>query len=264
MLTEIEIMFLILIFNTVLLLVGGIIFAIACWYQRELLIWMPIFIILTIGYSFFTYQFIDSTYQLIANILFVIASVFTFIGAFSEYYKVFIKPANQKSEELKYLGIMVALSPLILGIQIIVISLLLAAILMLIRIYIRTKSITRMFFLVSIIGATFAMIFIFLDNYGIEGALIFGNIIVTSYTSILAVSGIVALLEQKINSTSMEKNNLKDKYSHDLGNILHSMSMTYELIRGKSISETELIEVYNLLKNKIYEASDLVRFIREL
>ena len=93
---------------------------------------------------------------------------------------------------------------------------------------------------------------------------IFGNIIVTSYTSILAVSGVFAMLEQKINSTLKEKNSLKDKYSHDLGNILQSMSMTYELIRGKSISEKELTEVYNLLKNKIYEASDLVRFIREL
>lgn len=264
MLNEKEIIILILSFNTVLLLVGGIIFAIACLYQRELLIWMPVFITLTIGYFFFLYQLIDITYQLIANMLFVVAAIFTFTAAFIEYYQLFIKSTSQKSHAINFMMVMVVISPIILGFQILVIGLLIATIIMLIRIYLRNKSITRMFFLVSIIAATFAMSFIFLDNYGVEGALIFGNIIVTSYTSILAVSGIVAMLEQKINRTIKEKNNLKDKFSHDLGNILHSMSLTYELIRGKSISEKELTEVYSLLKNKIYEASDLVKEIRKL
>jgi len=62
----------------------------------------------------------------------------------------------------------------------------------------------------------------------------------------------------------LEKNTLKDKYSHDLGNILHSISITYELIKNKKISENELKELYDLLKNKIREASDLVKEIRKL
>ena len=135
---------------------------------------------------------------------------------------------------------------------------------MLLRIYLKTRSPSRFLFMLSIIAATIAMFFISLDSFGVEWAFVFGNLIVTSYMSVLVVAAIVALLEQEITGTINEKNILKDKYSHDLGNILHSISITYELIKDKEISENELQELYDLLKNKIHEASDLVKNIRKL
>jgi len=264
MLEEREIIILLLSFNTILLLIGGIVFALACLYQRDLLIWLPVFIILTIGYFFFLYQFIDSSYQIIANTFFLFAAIHTFAATFIEYNNVFKKAAHRKFQVIIPVIFILAISPILICFQTLVISILIVTILMLIRIDIRTKSITRMFFLVSIIGATFAMIFIFLDNYGFRGSFIFGNIIVTSYTSILAVSGIVALLEQKMIRTIKEKNNLKDKFSHNLGNILQTISITHELLGGKNISGKELNELYEMLEEKIYEASDLVKEIHSL
>ena len=135
---------------------------------------------------------------------------------------------------------------------------------MLLRIYIKTKSPSRFLFMISIIAATIAMFFITLDSYRVEWAFIFGNIIVSSYMSVLVVAAIVALLEQEITGTINEKNTLKDKYSHDLGNILHSISITFELMKTMEPSDKELNELEDLLKNKIHEASDLVKEIRKL
>ena len=237
MVSENEIIFMILTINTFLMFIGGIIFAFACFRQRNLLPWMPIFIVLAIGNIFFTFQFVDPLYQLIAYILFGIAAIFTFNAGFGEYYKLFIKSNGNKSKVINPSKGVFFIIPIIIGFQIFVLGLLIATIIMLLRIYIKTRSPSRFLFMLSIIAATIAMTFISLDNFGIDWAFILGNIIVTSYMSVLLVAAIVALLEQEIIGTIAEKNNLKDKYSHDLGNILHSMSMTYELIRGKSISE---------------------------
>ena len=264
MANEEEIIVMILTINTVLMVIGGIIFAIACSRQRNLLPWMPIFIILAIGNFFFTYQFVDYFYQLIAYILFGVAAIFTFNAAFMEYYKLFIKTNNQKSQAVNYLSAIFSITPIIIGFQIFVLSILISTILMLVRIYMKTRSPSRFLFMISIIAATIAMFFISLDSFGVEWAFVFGNIIVTSYMSVLVVAAIVALLEQEITGTIDEKNTLKDKYSHDLGNILHSISITYELIKSKDLPENELEELYDLLKNKINEAADLVKEIRKL
>ena len=264
MANEIEIITMILTVNTMLMIVGGIIFAFACSRQRNLLPWMPIFIFLAIGNFFFTYQFVDYLYQLIAYGLFGVAAIFTFNAAFMEYYKLFIKQNNQKSQAANSMSVLLAVIPIIIGFQIFVLSILISAIIMLLRIYIKTRSPSRFLFMLSILAATIAMFFISLDSFGVEWAFILGNIIVTSYMSVLVVAAIVALLEQEITGTLNEKNTLKDKYSHDLGNILHSISITYELIKSKDLPEGELEDLYELLKNKIVEAADLVREIRKL
>ncbi len=264
MANEEEIITMILTLNTVLMVIGGIIFSFACLRQRNLLPWMPIFVILAIGNFFFTIQNVDYFYQLIAYSLFGVAAIFTFNAAFMEYYKLFIKKNNENSHKVNSKFAIVAGIPIIIGFQIFVLSLLIATIIMLLRIYLKTRSPSRFLFMLSIIAATIAMFFISLDSFGVEWAFVFGNIIVTSYMSVLVVAAIVALLEQEITGTINEKNILKDKYSHDLGNILHSISITYELIKDRELSENELQELYDLLKNKIQEASDLVKNIRKL
>lgn len=80
----------------------------------------------------------------------------------------------------------------------------------------------------------------------------------------LLITSFVALLDKKIMKVLFEKNELKDKYSHDLGNILHTISITYEFIKLKKYSDNELSDLDNLIKDKMSEASDLVKFIRGL
>jgi len=65
-------------------------------------------------------------------------------------------------------------------------------------------------------------------------------------------------------STNEKKNDLKDKYSHNLGNIMQSISSAQELINNKMISKEEATELEGIIETKIDEASKLIREIREL
>ena len=65
-------------------------------------------------------------------------------------------------------------------------------------------------------------------------------------------------------STNKKKNDLKDKYSHNLGNIMQAISSAQELIDDKNIAKEKTSELNHLIKIKIDEASKLIREIRKL
>ncbi|MFX0043465.1 MAG: hypothetical protein ACFE8L_11190, partial [Candidatus Hodarchaeota archaeon] len=75
---------------------------------------------------------------------------------------------------------------------------------------------------------------------------------------------IILLVHIEYNSSVSQKFELKDKYSHNLGNILQIISSSFELISNEAFTDTESIEMKNLLMDKINEASELLKDIREI
>jgi len=75
---------------------------------------------------------------------------------------------------------------------------------------------------------------------------------------------IILLVHVEYNSSASQKFELKDKYSHNLGNILQTISSTFELIIKEAFSETELNKMNKLIMDKIKEASKLLKEIREI
>ncbi|MFX0072454.1 MAG: hypothetical protein ACFFAO_15320, partial [Candidatus Hermodarchaeota archaeon] len=71
----------ILIINTILLVIGSLIFGIACLRKKELLIYLPIYITFSIGNTFYLFQFVDSIYQIIGVLFFVVAAFCIFFAA---------------------------------------------------------------------------------------------------------------------------------------------------------------------------------------
>ena len=108
------------------------------------------------------------------------------------------------------------------------------------------------------------IIALYISYFGIEGAYFFSNILVTFFVTLMLSTSFVALLEQKIIDTLNEKDILKDKYSHDLGNILQAISISYDLINRENHSSIKSDELDTLIKNKVNEASKLVKSIRDL
>jgi len=116
-----------------------------------------------------------------------------------------------------------------------------------------------LFFPVSII--------INLQGYGFglynadDPVLIMFNYVPTIATSICLI---ILLVHVEYTTSSRNQLELKDNYSHDLGNILQSISSAFELIEMKSSSESETSELGELLKDKLNEAAKQIREIREL
>jgi hypothetical protein len=254
----------ILIFNAILTAIACIPFGLACKSQKELRPWFSVFITLTIANILNINQFDNFTLTLIANIFFAGTTILLFIAAFVEYYTIFLKTSNQNLTIRDKLTIVALVSPIIVAIQIFLMLFLTICIILLLKIYLKTHSPTRFFMLLCVISALIGIVAVYNQNYGIEGAYIFGNIIVTFYVTLMFATGFVALLEQKITHTLNEKNSLKDTYSHDLGNILHTILMTYDLINSEHSSTIKSDELDNLIKVKVNEASEIVKFIRSI
>ena len=75
---------------------------------------------------------------------------------------------------------------------------------------------------------------------------------------------ILLLIHLEYNISNKKKFELKDKYSHNLGNIMQAISTANEIINKKEVSKAESTELGELIETKIKEASELIKEIREL
>ncbi|MFX1277039.1 MAG: hypothetical protein ACFFBP_11175 [Promethearchaeota archaeon] len=264
MVSIIDVIIITLFINTVLLALGIIIFGIACMRDKELISYLPIYITFFIGNLFILNQFVDNIFRIIAQIFFVGTTFNLFIAAFLDYYKIFIK-SNLKTSHISKLTFSAFIfSSLIVNMQILMIFILLTTSIMLLRVYLKARSAVKLLFMTCGIVSMMSTISQLIPYFELELGLYLAYSIGTVFITILLINGIVAILEQEIKKAMKIKNTLKDNYSHDLGNILHSIFMSYELIMNKKISEKELNNVNNLLKDKIIEASELVKEIRKI
>jgi archaellum component FlaC len=197
----------ILTLNTVLTAAACIPFGLACKSQKELRPWLSVYVILTLGNLFSIFQYTDETIRIIANLLFALTTVALFIVVFIEYYKMFIQSNSQNSKIRDKLMAVASITPFILGIQTFMIIIVSASVIMLLRIYIKTHSATKLFMLMSAISAIIGIIALALQTYAIEGALIFGNVLVTFYATLMFATGFVAIIEQKLENMN---NSLRD------------------------------------------------------
>jgi hypothetical protein len=250
--------------NAVIAGVACITFGIASKKQKDLRTYLISYIFFAIECVLSTIQFGNFTILLIAMIFLVLSAISFFIAIFLEYYNIFIKSPDQNLTIRDKLTAVIIVSLVIIGIEIFIIIIVSIGAIMLFRIYLKTHFATKLFQLINAISAVICAIALYISNFGIEGAYFLSNVIVTFFVTLILSTSFVSILEQKIVVTLNEKNTLKDKYSHDLGNILHTISMTYELFNIEHSSEIKSDELDNLIKVKIKEASELVKFIRRI
>ena len=98
--------------------------------------------------------------------------------------------------------------------------------------------------------------------YNVNDSLIVG----LHYGYLLVITIIFVLItvhiEYKISEN--EKRDLKDKYSHNLGNVLQAINTSLELLKLPDLQDTDQKEIDRTLWSKLQEAADLIKNIREL
>ena len=88
------------------------------------------------------------------------------------------------------------------------------------------------------------------------------NFTVTISLSILLI---VLLIHLEYNIAGKNKHVLKDKYSHDLGNILQAIHTSIDIFQtNNELTKEESSELSQLLKNKLNDAKTLIKEIRKL
>ncbi len=235
--------------------------------RRDLIFWLLTYITLTIGVVISAITDITNpggVGHFISRIFYVSASLILFIGVFKEYYETFLKEKNENNKAKLVLSTVIVAIPLIVILEIFIIICCGICAAMLLRISFKKKTFTHAFLSLSIFNVLLSLILTVIETIGVEGMTLYSLGMNIIFFTTLLITAIVALLDQKVIDASNEKDYLKDKYSHELGNILHTISMTYDLINVKDNSEINLNDLDKLIKLKIKEASDLVRFIRGL
>jgi light-regulated signal transduction histidine kinase (bacteriophytochrome) len=75
----------------------------------------------------------------------------------------------------------------------------------------------------------------------------------------------VFLVHLEYNISNSQKFQLKDKYSHEMGNILQVIQSSIDLLsQKKDQNDVDSLEGRELIKTKCQEASTLIREIRDL
>lgn len=93
------------------------------------------------------------------------------------------------------------------------------------------------------------------------------KIIIIGYVSIILTTILIIAytIHLEYNITYEQKKELKDKYSHDLGNILQAIEFSHFLsISDNNLNDEDLKETHDIIKKKFKEASETLKKIRKL
>jgi hypothetical protein len=126
-----------------------------------------------------------------------------------------------------------------------------------------------MFFILIACGIGYIPLGIFeiINGYG-YGLYNVNDILVIGlhYGYLLVITMVFVLITVHIEYriTETEKRVLKDKYSHNLGNVFQAINTSLELLKLNNLKDAEQEEVNLMLWSKLQEAADLLKNIREL
>ena len=256
----------VLILNIVVSFAACIPMGITCIKQKNLRIWFFVVIFLAIANLISFFQFGNYTLQVITSLFFALATIFVVVAVFKDYYEMFLKSNHQNlSVKEKFAVAALAVTPLLIGIEIFIFLILLISIFMLFRIYLNTHSSTKFFLLLTAIAGSLCALASLLQYVELEGSYFFSCVLILFFTTLLLATGFVDILEQKIIESTNEKNEIKDIYSHDLGNILQTIYTTIEFFQIKTnLTDKESLNLYELLNNKLIDAKTLIYEIRKL
>jgi len=104
------------------------------------------------------------------------------------------------------------------------------------------------------------------ESYGLYQSEDITTIILAYIPIILTTILLIAfMIHLEYNISYQHKKDLKDKYSHDLGNILQAIEPAHFITSSNNnINKENLFEAENIIKKKFREASDTIKEIRKL
>lgn len=196
-------------FSLTLTIIAIVIYIISCRNRKELLNWVPAFLAYLIGAIFnlpAQSLGLENLYTL-ASVFFALTCIFIFIAVLIDYRKNFLKDKNNAAFSRNLINSVIVTSPIIIGIEVFILIMLIISFLMLLRVYLKTRTPTRIFLCIILIAAFFTVVTNILNDLKVEGAILLTKSFSIFFITTILFTGIVALIEQKIvNSNVVLKN----------------------------------------------------------
>ncbi|MFX0036075.1 MAG: PAS domain S-box protein [Candidatus Hermodarchaeota archaeon] len=214
---------------TIFLVVGTIIFMFVNFKRRDLIIYLPTYILIPIGYLFIYLQIYNYSYRLLGNAIFLIGNLTLLIAIFFEYFKVVNKKKNNDSNRL-ILNISYA-SILIFSIQIFFSFLLLLAIIMLVNLYSIQKSSKHASLIIFLSSGFITAIATVLSNFDLPGMWEFSFVGMFFFCTCYFVFPILIYLEEKLVTVGTRLIESEERYrliSENANDLIAMVNNKYE------------------------------------
>ncbi|MFX1417534.1 MAG: sensor histidine kinase [Promethearchaeota archaeon] len=244
--------------TTVVIFIATLILAWVCIKRRDLFSWLLAYIsaISSEIFRLLSQEQYDSLE--IIGIIFSALSVLTFIIAVSyEYYRTFSKTtvSSISSSVTPMILLMFQQQLASLGLQIIIASLLIIALFLSIRIYLKKRTPTHAFMFFILCTGLLQLIASLVRDQGVPGAEEFFEFTRIVMATTMLITGIVAIIEDRI-LRSESKYRLaynraefyKDLFVHDINNILQNLQFSLEIISQRCEDYEKQEDMHELLK----------------
>jgi len=260
---------------SILTILGLIIFIIAQIKRKDLLYWLFAYTMLTFGYVTNQIRMFFISFELISFIFFTLAAICLFIATLIEYFQTFLNKDVIKRTNINKVIILALIGDILtFGIINFILILLIISLIMLIRIYLKKKTLTHAFLCLSNTAAIFSIICNILINLSVEGSHEINISADIFLTTILMLTGIVALIEEKITESERRYKEAydrstfyKDLVAHDINNILQNIQSSSELL-SLSLKDSNNLqrvsEMTNLIEEQVKRGASLVSNVRTL
>lgn len=193
--------------QSIICLIGTVVFAYACRIRKDLRGWLWAYISLTIGLFLGVIQGeTTSPISLIANISYLMSAVLICIAVFKEYRQTFRKKYVKDLKSKSSLLPAVAVNPGIISLEFGMLTFLIICMFMLFRIYLKKRTPTHLFLFITLVGAFCSVLATILQSLEIPLANEFSTIITLFFVTNILATAIVSLVENKIRQT---ENSLK-------------------------------------------------------
>jgi signal transduction histidine kinase len=260
---------------SILTSIGLIIFIFAQLKRKDLVYWLFAYTMLTFGYIINQIRIFFTIFELISFIFFSLATIFVFIAVLIEYFQIFIKKAVLRNPNYQKVIILAVIGDILtFGVINLMLILLIISFIMLIRIYLEKRTLTHFFLCLSDAAAIISVIGNVLINLSIEGSQEINISADILLTTILMLTGIVALVEEKITESESKFREAydratfyKDLVAHDINNVLQNIQSSSELLSLSLEDSKDLkmaTEMTNLIEEQVKRGANLVSNVRTL
>ncbi|MFX1306993.1 MAG: sensor histidine kinase [Promethearchaeota archaeon] len=258
---------------TVMFIFAALVFTVVCSKRRDLISWLFAYIAGSISEIFRLISQEDYDVPYLIGLVFSTLTLLLIIFAVSrEYYQTFYQSLKTQAPSTVLLLIMQQFVSI--SLQVIIGILLFIALFLILRIYLKKKTPTHAFLFFILICGILNLVAIALRDVGISGAeefYLFSSIVMGT---IMLLTGIVALIEERL-VKSEKKHRLaynraefyKDLFVHDINNILQNLQFSLEIIsQNIKIYENKenLDELINIAKGQVIRGAELGLNVKKL
>ncbi len=264
------------IYISIFYTVGVINLSIVSIKRRDLIKYLPAYIIHAIGYIFYTLHHIDYNFRLVANICFLITAFLAFIAFYYEYNLTFSK-SNKPQPKLSLGLILLNLSlitSIIIGLQVLIILILVISSIFMIRIFLFKKTPTYLILILIPILSLLAIFAAILNEVNIYGAWELSYVITLLLACIILFLPIIAYAEERITKSEKkyrESYDLAEFYknllAHDIRNVLQNIQSSSEIISllsGQKMNDKNVMKYLQTINEQVIKGTTLVSNIYNL